>query len=335
MRKRAFVAVAICAALSSASARPAWAQDGNPAVAEALFRDGQRLMKENAVAEACAKFAESMRLDPTTGTLLNLALCHEKQGKVARAWSEMSQAASQSARAGNKDRESFARDKMAELEKRLAHARIVIAQSAGVTELTVDGQPLGTAAWTIPLPLDPGEHVFVFAGGGKRKTLALAFAEGATREVAVSSLEDADAAAAHPAGAEHAASTTTGSPPGAEETRGGTQRRLGFVAGGIGIAGLAAGTIFGVRALGAKSDVDANCVESRCNAAGLDAADDARSAATVATVGFGVGLVGLAVGTYLVLTSKSAAPKAAQVQITPVVAGTSAGATGLRIGGTF
>lgn len=329
MRMRAFVALAACAALFTV--RPSWAQDGNPAVAEALFRDGQRLMKENAVAEACGKFAESMRLDPTTGTLLNLALCHEKQGKLARAWSEMNQAAVQSARAGNKDREAFARDKAAELERRLAHARIAIAPTSGVTELSVDGQPLGAAAWTIPLPLDPGEHVFVFSGAGKRRTLTIAFAEGATQPVTLSSLDDPNAPPIAHDGGDHAAATAPTAPPGAEESRGSTQRTVGFIVGGVGIAGLAVGTIFGVSALGAKSDVDANCVDSRCNAAGFAAADDARSAATIATIGFGVGLAGLAAGTYLVLTSPRG-PSAAQLRVAPLLAGTS---QGIQIGGQF
>lgn len=328
MRKRAFLAVAACAAVLSAQ-HPSAAQDGNPALAEALFRDGQRLMKENVVPEACAKFAESMRLDPTTGTLLNLALCHEKEGKLARAWSELSQAAVQSGRAGNKERETFARDKVAELEKRLPHARIAVAPSSGVTEVSVDGVPLGAAAWTIPLPVDPGEHVFVFSGGGKRRRVAVAFAEGATQEVAITSLDDHDASTIAHDG-DHAEPPTT-SPPGAEPARGGTQRTIGFVVGGVGIVGVAVGTVFGLRALSEKSDVDANCVDSRCNQVGLAAADDARSAATIATIGFGVGIAGLAAGTYLVLSAPRA-PKAAQLRVTPLLTGA---AQGLQIGGQF
>jgi hypothetical protein len=324
--RRALVALAVSAALLSA--RPSWAQDGNPAVAEALFREGQRLMKDNAIPEACGKFAESMKLDPTTGTLLNLALCHEKQGKLALAWSEMNQAALQSARASNKEREAFARDKIAELEKRLPHARIVIAKSAGVTDLTVDGQPLGSAAWGIPLPVDPGEHVFVFSGGEKRRALNVAFAEGATQEVALASLDDGSSATVGPRDGGSSGPVT--SPP-AEEPSSGTRRTVGFVVGGVGIAGLAVGTLFGVKALGSKSDVDAGCVDARCTQAGLDAAGDARSAATLSTIGFGVGIVGLAVGTYLVLTSPRA-KSSGRVDLTPVLAGP---ARGLQLGGVF
>src|SRR5260221_7312921 len=66
----------------------AHAAPGDQPMAQALFEEARALMNSQHVEEACLKFAESQRLDPASGTLLNLAVCHEKQGRTATAWSE-------------------------------------------------------------------------------------------------------------------------------------------------------------------------------------------------------------------------------------------------------
>ena len=58
------------------------------AQADDEFNEGKRLMDAGDTAAACAKFAHSQELDPKLGRLLNLAFCHEQQGKTASAWSE-------------------------------------------------------------------------------------------------------------------------------------------------------------------------------------------------------------------------------------------------------
>src|SRR3954465_13259291 len=114
-------------AATFAWAGPARAQPGNAALAESLFREGKRLSADKKFAEACPKFAESYRLDPGLGTLLNLATCHEAEGKPASAWAEFSDASAQARREGDSDRGQLAEEHMKALETKLAHISVGLA----------------------------------------------------------------------------------------------------------------------------------------------------------------------------------------------------------------
>jgi len=86
-------------------------------LAQALFDEGRALMAQKRWAEACPKLAESQRLDPGGGTLLNLALCHSGEGKTATALVGLDDALAAAVRDGRADRE-----KLASLENQLLRA---------------------------------------------------------------------------------------------------------------------------------------------------------------------------------------------------------------------
>lgn len=142
---------------------------GDEALAEALFQEGQRLMVAKKYDEACAKFSDSLRIDPSTGTLLNLASCREKQGKLATAWALYSKASNQARLAGHGDRQAYAQQKVAELEPKLSRLTINLDKSEDRTgvHVTLDGEPVSDAAIGFPFPVDAGKHVIVAKQPGR------------------------------------------------------------------------------------------------------------------------------------------------------------------------
>src|SRR5215831_7829437 len=84
--------LAVALLLSTCSLAMAEPSGEDRALATVLFREGRALVASGKIAEACDKFEESQRLDPSGGTILNLALCHEMLGQLARSWSEFNEA---------------------------------------------------------------------------------------------------------------------------------------------------------------------------------------------------------------------------------------------------
>ncbi len=164
-------------------AAPAQSQGAEVALAEMLYRQGRQLMAEGKVAEACPKFAESYRLDAATGTLLNLAACHEAERKLATAWLEYGEAIGLARRDRRDDRIRFAQERLAAIEPKLSHLTVVVAPEAETPELEirVDSVAVRRAAWGVPAPVDPGSHtVEASAAGRKRWSKDVAITEDAT-----------------------------------------------------------------------------------------------------------------------------------------------------------
>jgi hypothetical protein len=159
------------AAVVSTGSVPALAQSGTEvSLAESLYRKARELMHAGNYDEACPKFAESYRLDPATGTLLNLATCHEAQGLLATAWLEYSDALVASRRAGRHSRVKFAEERIAAIEPRLSRLTLQIAPESADPNLQIslDGHEIGRAAVGIPTPVDPGRHLVEARAPGKK-----------------------------------------------------------------------------------------------------------------------------------------------------------------------
>ena len=141
--------------------------------AEALFEDGRRLLGEGKIGQACAQFAKSYAMEASSGTLLNLAHCHEKLGKTATAWSEY-QAASRLARQqGREDRAAVADGNAAALEPRLSRLTPVPANVVPGLVITTEAGVLAEGSFGVAVPIDPGVHELTASAPGYRSWTAI------------------------------------------------------------------------------------------------------------------------------------------------------------------
>jgi hypothetical protein len=302
---------------------PALAGGDSPAVAEALFRSGRQLMAQGNYAEACPKFAESNRMDPKLGTLLNLALCHERTGKTATAWAEYVQAGETATRLGQGQREQVARERAVALEPTLPHVVIDARATPGLA-VTLDEQPIGAGAFATAIPVDPGEHV-VRATAPDKKPFVESFAMQpgpGERTVHVSLLDAPAPVAAAPVVPQPAAPPADSS----ARTEGSPARRTwGWVIAGAGVATIGVGAYFGMHAFSMKSTAEGECdAAGSCTPAGASAMSSMKTSETISTITTLAGAAAAGVGIYLVLSAGGSPPsssRSAVLRLAPELGG--------------
>ena len=303
---------------------------GDKATSEALFGDGRRLMSQGKYGEACPKFEASLKLDPGVGAMLNLADCYEKNGQTASAWAEFREASSAARAAGSRDREELSRQRASALEPKLSRLTIVAGkQSAQVTR---DGTPVDSAAFGTAMPVDPGKHVIEATAPGKEKWSKTVDVAAAGRvSVEIPPLQDSrQPAAAISVVGQGPGSSGPPKEPEAPAPGPSTQRTLAIGAGVVGVAGLAAGTFFGLKAASTLKDAKSDCTTypTDCRPGAESKTSDARSQATLSTVAFVVGVAGLAGGAVLWFTAPPSAEGETKVSF-------GIGPTGLLVRGGF
>jgi hypothetical protein len=133
------------------------------------------------------------------------------------------------------------------------------------------------------------------------------------------------------------AKTEPTKPASKQEDDGSGQRTIGFIVGGVGIAGLAVGGITGLMAMSKNSDAKDKCpTEGACaNQAGVDANDSAKSLGLVSTIAFGAGAALVIGGAVLVFTAPKSGAGAKEARAVRILPTASAKGGGIFLGGSF
>jgi hypothetical protein len=311
---------ALVVLLALSWARPAPA---DVATAETLFREGRRLMAAGQLTEACTKLAESERLDPSSGTLINLAACHAELGRTATAWAEFLAAERLALAQQRPLRAEEAKARAAELEPQVPYLTVRVAASVPGLVLTRDGETLGEAAFGMALPVDPGSHVMTATAPGRKDwTETFDISEpGEHRVVDVPELEvmSTPAPAAERPEPEHPHAVparslpvpAVASQPGREprSTRSATAALpLGFwVASGASVAATAVGSIFGGLSLSNYGRADENCPSHRgCDDRAMTSRERAETQANIANAALGTAVAAALVAGWLYFTADDA-----------------------------
>jgi hypothetical protein len=314
-----FLAVAVAAlvlVLSTSRARSAEPTASDKALAESLFQSGRQLMEAGKLAQACPKFQESYRLARKLGTLLNLATCHEAEGKTASAWAEFTEAEALATTAGQAERAQYARLHMDRLSRRLSTIVVEVPSPVAGIEVRLDGKVLGPAAFGTPVSVDPGEHKVEATAPGRtpwERSISIGAGPSSVRCVLPALGE---ATSSHEPPVRPPALATVSPPPVPPEKRdaedGSMQRNIGIVTASAGAIGLGFGAYFGVRTFSSRDEAEPHCHEKLCDQDGVDLRESAKTSATISTVAFAAGAVAVVVGVVLVATSgrRSAAPRA-------------------------
>lgn len=340
---RCFGASALCASISLVSAAAAGQEPERwgdaKAAAEALFEEGVALGEKGQWQEACKKLEASQTLDVAVGTLLRLADCYERVGKLASAWARFREARSLAQAQGMADRERIATLRADALDPKMARLTLTVpALPPPGFELTLGETPVPRASWGSALPIDAGSVAVEARAPGYitfRRTVTVPTTSGARLIVAIPALEAETPPPVAPMAPAKATPRAPRRTAKGDSDAGYTARALGVTFAVVGGVGLATGGALAILSSKRNDESLEQCPNSPrlCTTRGVQLREDATTLADMATVSAAVGGGLVATGIIVYAVGARQRPReTVALDVTPDLART--GLT-LRARGTF
>jgi hypothetical protein len=250
--------------------------------ARGLMAEARALREKQDFRGALERFraADAIMGVPTTG--YELAQAQADVGQLLEARATARRVLASPAQPGEPEPFSEARARAealdATLDARLGALHFVVhgALPGEAVRITVDGEDVPVPALSLPFRVNPGHHQVVAQSGQRRVTREVEAREKKTVEVPLD-LPKQPASIGVVAGLEPTTALRTSAPQ---------VPTLTYVAGGLAVAGLAVGGVTGVLSISKTRQVERGCAASKCPPNTWSDLDDARSLATVSTVGF-------------------------------------------------
>ena len=335
----------LCAALCLLSASPAAAaSDEEKAGARAAATQGQAAFEKQRWAEALDLFTRAESLVHSPVHLLYKARSLVQLGQLVKAretyLSLTREESTSTSPAVLKAREDAAKEE-AQLEPRLANLTVKLdGPGAADANVEMDGVKVPIALVGVALPADPGQHTLTATSNGSASDpQTVMLKEGSTASITLLLKPTAGATPLVPPltpdPAANPATTSATVDAGNASGAGNGLRTASYVAFGVGVVGLAAGTVFALKANSKYSDANALCNDKDpCELSRADAnqreqlGKDGDSAKTISIIGFVAGGVGVAAGTTLFILSGNKRSETARAGVQPWIGLGSVGLNG-------
>jgi hypothetical protein len=305
MPSTTYVAIFMAFALASApiwptAARAETAVSTEPSVArsnpEAEFTEAVKVFKSGDTAGALLLFVHLGETTNSPNVQLYVGYCQLELGHDREAHQAFSRAVKLSLDPGSTKYTATRDAAQAELVKlslRLASLTISLVELPAEFVVRLDGEVVNPSLLESPIVVDPGlHHVDAEAKGSKPIAREVSVEAGGSKAIALLFEKTVDPAVA-----------LAQAKPSVPVQRSDSSSRLpalGFVAAGLGVAGLGAFVVAGIQARSTYNKLQVECPSGCSDAAHRSDASQGRTYQTVANVGLTLGIVGTLTGAALV-----------------------------------
>ncbi|MGZ6083852.1 MAG: tetratricopeptide repeat protein [Polyangiales bacterium] len=295
--------LAVAPFASAVGVQPAQATPVQREQAQAKFVKGRDLFAKKKYAEALEQFRGSMEIVASPNARLYAARSLREMGKLVEAYVEFGRTEIEAKELAPQDPryvktgESAAAERK-EIEPKLGFVTIKIDHASDTTSIEVGGEEVKRAQWGEATPVMAGStKILVKTPGAPTIERTVTVTAGEKSELHI------DATA--PNGEPPVVKTEEPKPPTPEApAQSNGLRTWSYVAGGVGIAGLATFGIFGAMSRSKYNDLKDSC-HGPCPPSRQSDIDSGKRSQTIANIGLVVGVIGVATGvTLFVLSGK-------------------------------
>jgi hypothetical protein len=292
--------------------------------AQARFVKGKDLFQRKKFDDALVEFRASIEIVDSPNTRLQISRTLRALARYVAAYAELGRtlvAAKELSAQDNRYQRAYdaAVQERSELQPLLGFVTLTIQNPAEGTRVVVGTEEILPAAWAEPVPIFGGSaEIDVETPGHEPVKNTVTVAPGATATLTVDAQSGPVVVAQAPPPPPPAPPPAPPAPPPPADMHG--LRPWSYVAGGVGVAGLATFAIAGVMAGSTYGDLQSACKNGGCPESKSGEISSGKSQQTIANVGLALGLVGAAAGGVLFYLSL---PKKTEGTPTALVVGPS------------